>query len=138
MNKTPRVLLWTLLVAVLVIGASSALGLWLLASVAHGGMSLHINGEPVDLQQLPAWQWWAASGGGVLATVLLVVALPLAIGLLLALGGLGLFALLAALLMMLGLVLAVLAVLLWPLWLAALLLWWLLRRKPARADTIGP
>ncbi len=98
-------------------------------------MSLHINGEPVHLQQLPAWQWWVASGGGVWAGVLLVIALPLAIGLLLALGGLGLFALLAALLLALGLLLALL---LWPLSLAALLLWWLLRRRRARTDTIAP
>ncbi len=134
MKTTTRVLSWALLMTVLVVCASTALGLWLLASVAHGGMSLHINGEPVDLAQLPAWHGWAASGGGVLAAVLLVVAVPLSIGLLLALGGLGLFALLAALLLALGLGLAVL---LWPLWLAALLLWWLLRRKPVRADTMA-
>jgi hypothetical protein len=135
MNRPTRVLLWALLVSVLVIVASVALGLWLLASVAHGGMSVHINGEPLDLRQLPAWQWWTASGGGVLASVLLVVAVPLSIGLLVVLGGFGLFALLAALLLALGLVLAVL---LWPLWLGLLLLWWLLRRKPPQADTMAP
>jgi hypothetical protein len=135
MNRPTRVLLWTLLVAVLVIAASVALGLWLLASVSHGGMNVTINGEPLDLRQLPAWQWWAASGGGVLASLLLVVAVPLSIGLLVALGGFGLFALLAAGMLAVGLVLAVL---LWPLWLGLLLLWWLLRRKPSRTDTMAP
>jgi hypothetical protein len=126
MKHPARTLLWTLLVATLVLGASAALGLWLLASVAHGGMSLHINGDPVDLRQLPAWQWWAASGGGVLATVLLVVALPLSIGLLLAMAGLGLFAALAAFLLLIG---VALAAALWPLLLIAALAWWALRRK---------
>jgi hypothetical protein len=126
MKHPARTLLWTLLLATLVLGASAALGLWLLASVAHGGMSLHINGDPVDLRQLPAWQWWAASGGGVLATVLLVVALPLSIGLLLAMAGLGLFAALAAFLLLIG---VALAAALWPLLLIAALAWWALRRK---------
>ncbi|MEO7853237.1 MAG: hypothetical protein ABIR94_13415 [Rubrivivax sp.] len=133
MTRPARVLLWALLVGALVLGACAVLGLWLLASVAHGGMSLHINGEPVDPRQLPAWQWWAASGGGVLATVLLVVALPLSIGLLLALAGLGLSAALAAVLLIIG---VVLAAALWPLLLAAALAWWWLRRKRSPAKEV--
>jgi len=131
MKVTARTLFWLALTIVLVVAASSVLGLWLLGSVAHSGFNLSINGEPVPLPELQGWHWTAASAGGVLLTFLLVLAVPLA----LALAGLGVFVMLATLLLALGLTLVVG---LSPLWLVVLLLWWLLRRKTAPADTMRP
>ena len=131
MKITARTLFWLALTIVLVVAATSVLGLWLLGSVAHSGFNLSINGEPVPLPELQGWHWTAASAGGVLLTFLLVLAVPLA----LALAGLGVFVMLATLLLALGLTLVVG---LSPLWLVVLLLWWLLRRKTAPADTMRP
>ena len=138
MKNTARTLFWLALTIVLVITACSVLGLWLLGSVAHSGFNLSINGEPVTLPDLQGWHWAAASAGGLLRSFLLVLAVPLVLALALALAGLGVFVMLAALL--LAVVLALL-VGLSPLWLAVLVLWWLLRRKARKAvpaDTMRP
>jgi hypothetical protein len=135
MKITARTLFWLALSIVLVVAATSVLGLWLLGSVAHSGFNLSINGEPVTLPELQGWHWTAASAGGVLLTFLLVLAVPLVLALALALAGLGVFVMLATLLLALGLTLVVG---LSPLWLLLLLLWWLLRRKTAPADTMRP
>ena len=134
-RNTTRNLFWLALSIVLVVAACSVLGLWLLGSVAHSTFNLSINGAPVTMPDLQGWQWTAASVGGLLLTFLLVLAVPLVLALALALAGLGVFVMLAALL--LAVVLALL-VGLSPLWLVVLVLWWLLRRKTAPADTMHP
>ncbi len=135
MKNAARNLVWLALAIVLVLTACSVLGLWLLGSVAHSGFHLSINGEPVTMPDLQGWHWTAASVGGLLLTFLLVLAVPLVLALALVLAGLGVFLMLAALLLAVGLALLVG---LSPLWLLVLVLWWLLRRKPAPADTMRP
>ena len=137
-RNAARNLFWLALSIVLVVAACSVLGLWLLGSVAHSGFNLSINGEPMTLPDFQDWHWTAASVGGLLLSVLLVLAVPLVLALALMLAGLGVFLMLAALL--LAVVLALLAGLS-PLWLAVLVLWWLLRRKARKAvpaDTMRP
>jgi len=133
MKSTTHTVLWVGLAAVLMAAACAVLGLWLWGSVAHSDFSLSINGEPVTLPDLKGWHWMLASAGGLLLAMLLVLAVPLVAALALTLAGLGLFVAVAALLLAVGLVLLIAFS---PLWLAAGLLWWALRRKAARTDTM--
>jgi hypothetical protein len=99
---------------------------------AHPQFSISINGEAIELDALHSMHWAGLLFGGVIASLVLALLLLILLPLLLLLG-LGLPLLLLALCVgaaVLGVASAG-ALLFSPLILLALLLWWMLRSKPA-------
>jgi hypothetical protein len=127
-----RWLAWLVLLGVLAVAITSAVTL--VATLDHlpGDLVVTVDGEQVDLQALHAATGWLVLGGVVLATVIVLVVVPLSL-----IFGLGLPLLIAALLLVAGLLIAgvVVAVLGSPLILLGLLLWWAVR--PRRATPPG-
>ena len=135
--RGPRLVRWLLAGALLAVLLSMAVGAaaWmLLAEAAGDGVQITVNGQPwagLDIDSDDALVGMLSAGMAVLAlltVVLLVVPAALFTALLAALLGLG-----AGLLA----IVVVLAVTLSPLWLILLMLWLLLRRKPAPAATMA-
>jgi hypothetical protein len=128
----PWVLAAGVLLAALALAGAAAV-LLALADGARHGLNVNIDGEPWDGLLIDSDHGWPAllgvGVGLVVAVLALLLVLPLT--LLLALGAvaLGLIAALFALAL-------VAAVLLSPLWLLVLLLWLVLRRRPAAAATV--
>lgn len=126
--RRPWVLLGVLMLLLLV-AASGAAVLLALAEGMGGGVTITVDGERWGPFHPAAELWTLAfvGAGAALLVVLVVVPLSAVVSLLGAVLGLGV-ALLA--------LLAVTAVLLSPLWLVALVLWLMLRRRPRAATTI--
>ncbi|HSM23167.1 MAG TPA: hypothetical protein VK876_13285 [Rubrivivax sp.] len=122
-------LLLGVLVLLLLVAASGAAVLLALAEGMGGGLTITIDGERWGPFHPTAELWTLAfvGAGAAVLVVLVVVPLSAVVSLLGAALGLGV-ALLA--------LLAVAAVLLSPLWLMALVLWLMLRRRPRAAATM--
>jgi hypothetical protein len=127
MKPPARLLLWAGLGLAVVVVATALLGGWLLLQLPHGDFAISINGRPLHWPDTPGWVGALGVGGGLLALLFGVLLMPLLVVLMLLLCGFGLLLGLGASLLVLALVLLVS---LSPLWLAVLLLWWALRRKP--------
>ncbi len=124
-----RFLKWTLVLSLILAAAAIVGGVLMWQEIAsHPEVSISINGEDIPVHELSAAHWATLMfAAGITAFVLLVV-LPLTLLLGLAL----------PLMLVAGVLALVVAVLLGagalvgsPLILLVLLLWWLLRRKPA-------
>ncbi len=142
----PWVLAGLLVLAVLAT-VGGALALLALIDVADEGVHVLVDGQPWEsgaglgaLAALAAATVAVLGIGGALLLGLLGVLLvvPLAVGAVLLALALGLGGALLAVLAALAVAVAVVAVGLSPLWLLVLLLWWLLRKKPAPAATMRP
>jgi hypothetical protein len=125
-----RVWPWVLGATLLLVLLAAAAGVSLLVSVlnaAHDGVHVVINGETWDAPGLDALLNLSLFGAlGVAGAALVLVAVVVPLALLLALLGtvLGLGLALAGVVLVVALALS-------PLWLVVLVLWLLLRRKPA-------
>jgi hypothetical protein len=139
MNPAVRTALWVGLGLALAACALALALLWLLFGTAHGGIDIHVNGQPLALHAWPAWRDWpAAMGAGAVlfGALLLAVAVPVMLLALLAVAALGGAVAIAGVLLTLALV-ALLA--LSPLWLPLLLAWLMLRRRrPAPTPALQP
>ncbi|MGL6110658.1 MAG: hypothetical protein ACRC2B_11230 [Rubrivivax sp.] len=141
MNPALRTILWVGAGLALATAALAIVVLWLAFGGTHGGIDIRINGQPLATPELPGWQdwqgWQAAlgAGGALLGVLVLLLAVPVVLLIALALGALGGALGIAGVLLAVALV-ATLA--LSPLWLVLLLVWLMLRRKPAPAPTLQP
>jgi hypothetical protein len=119
-----RTLGWLFLAAAVVMAVVTAVSLVVALSHLPGDLLVTVDGERVDLHALQAGHWFLAIGGVVLATLIVLLVVPLAlllgVGLPLLLAGLGLVAALLAMALVLGLVGS-------PLILLGLLVWWAAR-----------
>jgi hypothetical protein len=134
MHPTLRFVLWAGAALTLLATVAGLALLWMLVGAAHGNVDIRVNGAPLLLHdwggwpQLPAWQPALGAAAWLLGAVVLLVALPVVFLTMLLLGAVGGALGLAGVLLALGLV-ALLA--LSPLWLVALALWLILRRRGA-------
>ena len=132
--RAPRRSLWPwvllgLFVLMLLLAASGASLLLALADGAREGVNITIDGErwgPLDLGEE---HWPLAFAGVALALMVVLVAVPCTVLLALLAAALGIGVAALALL-------TVAAVALSPLWLVALVLWLMLRRRPRAAATM--
>lgn len=127
-----RALGWLVLAAAVVMAAVTAISLVVALNHLPGDLLVTVDGERVDLQALQAGHWFLAIGGVVLATLIVLLVVPMAlllgVGLPLVLAGLGLVAALLATALALALVGS-------PLILLGLLVWWAVRpRRQAGAS----
>lgn len=123
---------WCVLLTVLALAVTAAVSMALLFNEIPSDLLITIDGEPVDLNGLHPGHVWLAFGGLVIATVVVVVVVPLAL-----LFGLGVPLVLAALALVAALLVAGLAIAVVgsPLILVGLLMWWALRpKKPAMPE----
>ncbi len=112
--------------AVLLAAVIAGLILW---GGPHDIGTIVIDDEVIDLHAAGGIEWLLAIGGILIATVVVLVVVPLALLL-----GLGLPALLAGLVLCLGLLLAgaALALVCSPLLVIALVVWWAVRKNKAQ------
>lgn len=123
-----RALGWLVLAAAVVMAAVTAISLVVALNHLPSDLLVTVDGEQVDLHALQAGHWFLAIGGVVLATLIVLLVVPMAlllgVGLPLVLAGLGLVAALLATALALALVGS-------PLILLGLLVWWAVRpRRP--------
>ena len=126
-----RTLGWLVLAAAVVLAVVTAISLTVALNQLPSDLLVTVDGERVDLQALQAGHWFLAIGGVVLATLIVLLVVPMAlllgVGLPLVLAGLGLVAALLATALALALVGS-------PLILLGLLVWWAMRpRRPTGA-----
>ena len=118
------------LVLALLVGVACVAALWSLADSAQHGLHISVNGDDWEPMIVGGDHWALALLGVGIAAVVVAVVVPVALllALLATVLGVGL-----ALLAVVGSVSLVAALALSPLWLLALLLWLLLRRRPGAA-----
>mgnify|MGYP000986611501 FL=1 len=103
-----RTLGWLVLAAAVVLAVVTAISLTVALNQLPSDLLVTVDGERVDLQALQAGHWFLAIGGVVLATLIVLLVVPMAlllgVGLPLVLAGLGLVAALLATALALALV----------------------------------